>query len=90
MKNKKKLELGDVVIINSPSRLKDIHGKKGYISAHSYDGDKVTAYTVTINMECWFVLLDEIEKTNEKTDPNLNMTDDFIKIFVDKNNSENN
>lgn len=84
MKNKNILELGDVVIIDSPLRLKEVHGKKGYISAHSYDEDTVTAYSVTVKNECWFVFPNEIKSTSEKVDPNINMTNDIIKVEVDK------
>ena len=83
MKNKKKLELGTVVIINSPLRLKGVHGKKGYISAYSYNKNEFTAYSVTVGEECWFVLFEEIKTTNEKIDPNIGMTNDRIKVFVD-------
>lgn len=78
------LLLGDVVIIDSPLRLKEIHGKKGYISAHSYDKDIVTAYSITVQGKCWFVFPYEMKVTNEKIDPNINMTNDVITIEVDK------
>ena len=85
MKNKKTLELGDVIIINSPVRLKGAHGKKGYISAYSYNENELTAYSVTVGDECWFVLSEEIDMTNEKMDPNIGMTNDRVNVFVDKN-----
>lgn len=69
MKSKNILELGDIVIIDSPLRLKEVHGKKGYISAHSYEKDVVTAYSVTVKDECWFVFSYELKTTNEKIDP---------------------
>ncbi len=78
------LEIGDVVIIDSPLRLKQVHGNKGYISAHSYDEDTVTAYSITVQNECWFVFPHEIEPTGEKVDRNINMTNNIIKIKVDK------
>lgn len=61
-----------------------MHGKKGYISAYSYEGDVVTAYSVMVKFECWFVLPDEVEATNERVDPNRNRTNDVIKIEVAK------